>query len=136
MRICRRKRRQWEVMIITYEETANGERLQMWAAVHRQDTDKIQWINNYVVMTETLPWGGKENCFYIPLAWWFTVNFHSQLWSDTFKMRQFCWLHWNAAYINTEKAISQWPLYICSQVFLFFFFLLDSVYFGVVYLSF
>lgn len=55
-------------MIITYEETANGERLQMWAAVHRKDTDKIQWINNYVVMTETLPWGGKENCIYIPLA--------------------------------------------------------------------
>lgn len=55
-------------MTITYEKATNGERLQRWAAAHRKDTDKIQWINNYVVVTETLPRGGKENCIYIPLV--------------------------------------------------------------------
>lgn len=40
--------------------------LQRWAAVHKKDTDKIQWINNFVVVTEILSWGRKENCIYIP----------------------------------------------------------------------
>lgn len=44
----RRKSRQWEVMTKTYQKTANAERLQRWPAAHRKDTDKIQWINNFL----------------------------------------------------------------------------------------
>lgn len=66
MRICRRKRRQQEVIILTYEKTDSGEMLQRWAAVYENDTDKTQWINNYIVVTEILSWGGKGNCIYIP----------------------------------------------------------------------
>lgn len=33
-------------MVIFYEKKSNGERLQMWAAVHRKDIDKLKSITS------------------------------------------------------------------------------------------
>lgn len=35
-------------MVIFYEKKSNGERLQMWAAVHRKDIDKLKLITSDV----------------------------------------------------------------------------------------